>query len=122
VGESSGWLNYYRNDGDTRAPRFVLVSDEFERIRIGRRSAPALTDLDRDGDLDLLVGSETEGLALFRNRGTVSLPRFIRDSTFQSEAPMLAAPAAGDLDGDGDVDLVVGGSGGGAVYLESSSP
>jgi hypothetical protein len=118
VGESSGWLNYYRNDGDARRPRFVLVSDEFERIRIGRRSAPALTDLDRDGDLDLFVGSENDGLALFRNVGAPSMARFVRDSTFQVEAPMLAAPAAGDLDGDGDVDVIVGGSGGGAVYLE----
>jgi FG-GAP-like repeat len=118
VGESSGWLNFYRNDGDARRARFVLVSDEFEKIRIGRRAAPALADLDRDGDLDLLVGSENDGLALFRNHGSRSTARLVRDSTFRVEAPVLAAPAAGDLDGDGDVDLVLGGAGGGAMYLE----
>ena len=118
VGESSGWLNYYRNDGDARAPRFVLVSDEFERIQIGRRSAPALADLDGDGDLDLLVGSENDGMALFRNDGSPTAALLVRDTTFRVQAPFLAAPAAGDLDGDGDVDLVVGGAGGGAVYLE----
>jgi hypothetical protein len=122
VGESSGWLNYYRNDGDARTPRFALVSDEFEKIRIGRRSAPALTDLDRDGDLDLLVGSESDGLALFRNDGSPSGARFVRDTAFQAGVPMLAAPAAGDLDGDGDIELIVGGAGGGAVYLERLSP
>ena len=118
VGESSGWLNYYRNDGGPARPRFTLVSDEFEGIQLGRRSAPLLSDLDGDGDLDLLVGSESAGLALFRNEGTRTAPRLVRDSTFSVAVPVLAAPAAGDLDGDGDLDLIVGGAGGGAVYLE----
>ena len=118
VGEASGWLNYYRNDRASGAPRFVLVSDEFEAIRVGRRSAPALVDVDGDGDLDLLIGSEAGTLVLYRNAGTPTAHRFERDDTFTLHVAGLAAPAAGDVNGDGVLDLIVGGVGGGAVYLE----
>ena len=117
IGESSGYLNYYRNDGDRTAPRFALVSDSLDGIRPGRRSAPALADLDRDGDLDLLVGTDAGEVALYRNTGTRVVPRFVRDSGFTIRVPGHATPAVGDLTGDGVPDLVIGTSGGGAVFF-----
>lgn len=117
VGEASGALNHFRNDGTPTAPRFVLVSETFEGIDVGRRSAPTLADLDGDGDADLLVGSDDEGLQLFRNAGSRTVPRFVRDTTFRLDLPPISAPAVGDLDGDGVPEIVVGGIGGGAVLL-----
>jgi hypothetical protein len=117
IGEASGTLNFYRNDGSPTRPAFTLVSDQFDSLDVGRRSAPHLVDIDGDGDLDLLVGSDDQGIVLFRNEGTRSAPRFVRDPDFVLEVPPVAAPTSGDVDGDGRLELIVGTAGGGAVYL-----
>jgi hypothetical protein len=117
VGEASGSINRYRNDGTRSAPVFTLISETFEDIKAGRRSAPLLADVDGDGDLDLLVGTDEGGLALFRNEGSRMAWRFVRDAGFAPDVPPMSAPAAADLDGDGRLELLVGNSGGGLVYL-----
>ncbi len=117
VGEASGTLNFYRNDGGPRRPLFTLVSDQFDSLDVGRRSSPALADIDGDGDLDLLVGSDDRGIVLYRNVGTKTAPRFVEDATFTLDVPPLSAPAFGDLDGDGVLELMVGNNGGGVVFF-----
>ncbi len=118
VGESSGELNYWRNDGDASAPAFTLVSDAWLDADAGRRSFPVLEDVDGDGDLDLLVGSEGEGVRLWRNRGTPREP----DLMLEADRPFpdfgYGTPAFADWDGDGDRDVLLGGTGGGLWYLE----
>jgi FG-GAP-like repeat len=118
IGETSGGLNFYRNEGTPKAARFVLVSEQLDSIDVGRRSAPVLVDLDGDGDLDLVIGSDDRGLLLYRNEGSRAEPRWVQDSGFRLDVPPIGAPAFGDLDGDGDLDLVLGNVGGGSVYFE----
>jgi hypothetical protein len=113
VGEASGALNMYRNDGTSTAPSFTLVSDEYLDIDVGRRSAPTLVDVDRDGDLDLVVGAESGTLTLFRNEGGT----FVADSTLGPALTPYANPAFADVDADGEPDLFIGGAGGGLLYF-----
>ncbi len=119
IGESSGDINFYRNDGGRDGPEFVLVDDKYGGIDAGRRSVPTLVDIDTDGDFDLVVGSEAEGLKLYRNNGTLREAAFVLDETFDVPVHPFSAPIFTDVDGDGDADLFVGGIGGGLLYFEN---
>ena len=119
IGESSGQLKFYENTGDRSSPEFTLVSDDYLDIDVGRRSLPSLYDIDSDGDLDLVIGSESGGVLLFRNDGTPATARFVEAGPLPLPAFGFAAPAFSDFDGDGDDDVILGGQRGGLWYYEN---
>ena len=116
VGESSGTINFYENTGTPQRAVFTLVSDEYGDFDVGRRSLPVLRDADGDGDLDLYIGSEGEGVILFRNDGSRASPSFIETGVLDLDDTSFAAPAFADLDDDGDDDVLLG-TGGGGLWL-----
>jgi hypothetical protein len=119
IGEASGAINLYRNAGTKTSPKFELVSDQFQEIRVGRRSAPLVVDMDADGKLDLLIGNAAGRVDLWRNvtaAGSRAV-RFERDSTFVVESHGNAMPAAGDLRRTGRLDLLVGTAAGGLRWF-----
>jgi hypothetical protein len=124
VGESSGQVNLYRNSGSATAPRFELVTDDIPGMDVGRRSTPALHDLDGDGRPDLLLGAEDGSIQRWWNRTlTGGAITFERDPGFAMTGDGMSAPAVGDLDGDDRIDLLVGTiSGGLRAYRGTSTP
>ncbi len=119
VGESSGEVNWYRGIAGGDGPTFELVTDAIGDLDAGRRSHPVLIDVDGDGDLDLVVGREEAGAALWRNDGTPTEPRFVDAGDLPVPLPRFSSPVFQDLDRDGDLDVVSGGMSGGLVFLRN---
>ena len=115
VGEASGTINFYRNGGGAGAPNFELVSDQWQDVDVGRRSHPALVDLDGDGDLDMVIGNEDGDLQLMVNQGAGSSPQFVAAPDDLPSFP-YAAPAFADIDGDGVLELMLGTLSGGLAF------
>lgn len=119
VGESSGRVLFFRNEGTAGTPRFALVSDDLLGERPGRRAAPRFADLFGDGTLSLIVGTERGEPAIYRNDGTRAAPHFVRDSAVQLDLPPYSVPEFADLRGSGKPDLLSGGAGGGISYFRA---
>jgi hypothetical protein len=119
VGEASGELNLVRNTGSRTQPVFKLESENFETIDAGRRSAPALADMDGDGDLDLVIGREESGSGYYRNTGTKTQPKYESSTAFSLPFHHFATPAFADIDGDGDPDVFIGSLSGGVAFWKN---
>jgi hypothetical protein len=111
AGDFSGRLARYENAGTRERPEFHLADTAYMDIDVGQKSVPALVDLDGDGDLDLLIGEARGILKYYVNDGSPSQAHFtLASPKFQDiQGPLSASLAMGDVDGDGDADLVIGG-------------
>jgi hypothetical protein len=69
--------------------------------------AIALGDMDSDGDLDVVVGKCDTNI-LYLNNGTISPFEGVTGSNFGSFTYSAMDLALGDVDGDGDLDVVAG--------------
>ena len=139
----SSWL--YKNAGQTNNPDFNFVQTNFlqsDMIDLGKSAFPTFYDYNNDSLLDLVVGNygyhlayndPISSLALFENTGTKDIPKYdLIDRDWQGistvnlntnlNIPVLnISPTFGDLDGDGDKDMLLGDADGELHYFTNQA-
>jgi len=129
------WL--YLNLGSNDLPEFEFIQDNFlqdQMVDMGTNCYPVVFDVDRDGLKDLLTANRfyfsstsqyTSVIHYYRNVGNANNPAFelIDDNWMNIPSFELRAayPIFGDLDGDGDEDLMLGEQEGRFYLIENIS-
>ncbi len=125
-GDANGRLYYYKNTGSAAAPQYSAAPtpNVFSNLGdLGTHSNAEFADWDNDGYLDLFVVLSNGTIKYFRNNGnnTGFTQKTGSDNPFNAGyTGCFGSIAFADIDGDGDLDAVIGnesGGGNGTNYL-----
>lgn len=132
-------VHYYRNTATDGQHDFEFMQDDVfssDMFEFGSLTNPAICDFNQDGKKDILVGTfgrfrpgmnPDARLVMLENTSDGSTVKFkISDENYldfenYNNSYFSFAPTFGDLDGDGDDDLLVGTQNGDLMYLQNTA-
>jgi hypothetical protein len=144
VGANNEWASintnslwYYKNTGQDDLPNFEFEQFDLfqgDMIEVGEGCTPFFVDINQDGLQDMLVGNKgyfispgiyKSQLAYYQNTGTSTNPEFTLITNDYLGLGNLGLgqglhPTFGDLDNDGDLDMLIGDSSG-RIYRFNNS-
>lgn len=118
VGNIHGDVRYALNVGTRTKPKMskrVLLFTKFTTLRVNGDSAPLAVDWDRDGQIDLLVGTGDGKVMFYRGsrKAGSPIPAFANGVALKAAGREInvgnrSKLCATDWNGDGKLDLLVG--------------
>ncbi|MFT5479241.1 MAG: hypothetical protein ACI9NN_000192, partial [Bacteroidia bacterium] len=125
TGDRHDRLVLFENIGDKNKAIYQMAANDFLELEKDsiQKLRPCFADINKDGKAELIVG-EINGTLLLYNltgSGIRAKASLVAKNSFNIQTDGSSAPHVADVDGDGNVDLLVGHEGGNTFYYKNNS-